>query len=100
MFSCQILDSVLPFESLHVEIHDAVVEVLATQANATRGRPHLEYAILDRQDGDGLWLPGTVSRCIGRHNHRCVVYLDRRLVSGILGNVSSQALAVREGDKA
>ena len=54
MFSCQFFESVLQFETVHVGIHDAVVEVLVTQASVTRGRLHLDYVILDLQDGDGL----------------------------------------------
>ena len=49
MISVQILASVLPFGTLHVAIHDLVVEVLGRQVSAAHRRRHLEDAILDRQ---------------------------------------------------
>ena len=54
MSSCQILVSVLPFETLHAEIHNAVVEDLATRVGDTRQSSRWTLC---------PWLPGAASRC-------------------------------------
>ena len=48
--SGQVLVSVLTSENQLAEIDDSVVEVVASEESLTRRHPHLEDAVLDRQE--------------------------------------------------
>ena len=50
MDSSEILPAIFPLEILHAEVHNSVVEILASQMRVTGRRLHLKGAVLDSEE--------------------------------------------------